>query len=215
MNLYPISVNLEGRLCLVVGGGKVAERKVTTLLTAGAAVKFVSPDATPTLQALAADGKIEWRRETYAVGGTEFWDGVFLVMACTDKKAVNAEVTRDAQERHLLVLCVDDPEAGNFASVAQITRGDLTLTVSTDGGSPTLSAVLRERLEAQFGPEWAQLVEMLGKQREFVKTNSGEAERKAAVGRVLDDAEIRRLLLGGKELEAEARIRECLYLSSE
>ena len=210
MNLYPINLNLTNRLCLIVGGGKVAERKTKTLLTQNAQVRLVSPDATPALQALAANGKLVWRREPYDAGGTGAMDGVFLVMACTDNRTVNAEVTRQAQERNILVLCADDPDAGNFSSLAQITRGDLMLTVSTGGGSPTLSAVLRERLEAEFGPEWAELVEMLGKQREFVKTNPSEAARKAAVRRVLDNAEIRRLILSGDHLEAEALIRTCL-----
>ena len=210
MSLYPISLNLTNRLCLVVGGGKVAERKVKALLKAGALVRLVSPDTTAVLQALAEDGRIDWRREAYSVNGTQALDGVFLVMACTDSRAVNAAVTRNAQAQQLLVLCADDPEAGNFQSAAQITRGDLVLTVSTGGGSPTLAAVLRERLEAEFGPQWAELVEMIGRQREVVKTNSDEAARKAAVRRVLDDAEVHALLRDGKPLEAEARIRQCL-----
>ncbi len=159
MRPYPISLNLESRLCLVVGGGKVAERKIKALLAAGAAVRLVSPDATPNLAALATDGKLDWRREAYAADGTDTRDGVFLVMACTDNRAVNAEVTRNAQAQQLLVLCADDPAAGNFVSAAQITRGDLVLTVSTGGGSPTLAAVLRERLEAEFGPEWGTVSE--------------------------------------------------------
>jgi len=211
MSLYPISVDLENRLCLVVGGGKVAERKIKALLGAGASVRLLSPEATPSLQALAADGRIDWRREAYDAGGTGTLDGVFLAMACTDNRRVNAEVTRDAQARQLLTLCADNPDAGNFVSAAQITRGDLVLTVSTGGGSPTLSAVLRERLEAEFGPEWVGLVEIIGKQRDFVKANPDEAARKAAIRRVIDDPEVRRLLLDGKPLEAEARIRECLF----
>lgn len=210
MSLYPISLNLTNRLCLVVGGGKVAERKIKSLLAAGAAVRLVSPDATPNLQAMAEGGRIDWRREASAPNGTDTLAGVFLVMACTNSRAVNAELARNAQAQQLLVLCADDPEAGNFQSAAQITRGDLVLTVSTGGGSPTLAAVLRERLEAEFGPEWAQLVELIAKQREFVKTNSEEAARKAAVKRVLDDSEVRRLLLAGDLGEAEARIRTCL-----
>ena len=210
MSLYPISLNLANRQCLVVGGGRVAERKIKALLKAGGSVRLVSPNATDSLKAMAADGKIEWQQGTYDTNGTDTLDGVFLVMACTNNRAVNAEVTRNAQAQQLLVLCADDPEAGNFQSAAQITRGDLVLTVVTGGGSPTLAAVLRERLEAEFGPEWAELVKIISRQREFVKTNSEEAARKAAIGRVLDDGEIRRLLLAGDLEEAEARIRTCL-----
>ena len=212
---YPISINLEGRLCLVVGGGKVAERKIKSLLANGAAVCLISPDATETLQTLAADGRIDWRRERYTAGGTGALDDVFLTMACTNNRAVNAAVTRDAQARQRLVLCADDPDAGNFSSLAQITRGELSLTVSTSGGSPTLAAVLRERLEAEFGPEWAELTAMIGRQRDQIKAISSEDQRKAAVRRVLDDAEVHALLLDGKHLEAEAQVRKCLFLSSE
>lgn len=196
----------------MVGGGKVAERKVMGLRAAGAPVVMIAPELTPALQALAAQGEIEWRREGYGMGHL---DGVFLVMACTNNREVNAAVTCDAQERGLLVLCADDPEAGNFVSPTQITRGELMLTVSTGGGSPTLAALLRERLEAEFGPEWADLTALLGAMREIVKTNPDEAGRKAAVRRVLDDAEVHALLASGNRLEAETRIRECLSSSSE
>lgn len=200
---------------MVVGGGKVAERKIHSLLMHGAQVRLVSPEATETLQTLAADGRIDWRREAYTAGGTGALDDVFLTMACTDNRAVNAAVTEDAQARQRLVLCADDPDAGNFSSLAQITRGELSLTVSTSGGSPTLAAVLRERLEAGFGPEWAELTALISRQRDQIKAIQNEAERKAAVRRVLDDEQVHALLLDGRHLEAEARIRQCLFLSSE
>ena len=200
---------------MVVGGGKVAERKIKSLLADGASVIVVSPEATDTLQQLAADGKIDWRREAYTAGGTGAHGDVFLTMACTDSRAVNAEVTRDAQARQTLALCADDPDAGSFVSLAQITRGELSLTVSTSGSSPTLAAVLRERLEAEFGPEWAELTALIGKQRNQIKAIGNEAERKTAVRRVLADPEVHALLLDGRLLEAEAQIRTCLFLSSE
>ena len=212
MNLYPIYLHLEGRRCIVVGAGKVAERKVIGLRAAGAAVCLVSPEATPSLQALAEDGLVEWLREPYR---STHLDGAFLVMACTDKRQVNATVARDAKKRSMLLLVADDPKAGSFMSPIQVTRGDLVLTVSTGGQSPTLAAVLRERLEEQFGPEWDLLIELMGQAREVVKTNPDEAGRKAAVRRVLDDVEIQEMLSAGKRLEAETRIRECLSLSSE
>ncbi len=212
MDLYPIHLNLQGRRCLLVGGGAVAARKAAGLKAAGADVILVSPDAVPVLAAMAQDGEIEWCREVY---GTGHLGGVFLVMACTDNRVVNAAVTRDAHERSLLVLCADDPGAGSFVSPATVRRGDLLLTVSTGGAGPTLAAVLRERLEAEFGPEWAELIEIIGAMREIVKTNPDEAGRKAAVRRVLADAEVLELLRAGKRLEAETRIRRCLSSSSE
>lgn len=216
MDLYPIHLNLQGRRCLVVGGGGVAARKVAGLRAAGADVLLVSPDAAPALQAMAGRGEIVWRREPYEVGGgTGHLDGVFLVMACTDSREVNAAVTREAHERGLLALCADDPGAGSFVSPATVRRGDLLLTVSTGGAGPTFAAVLRERLEAEFGPEWAEMVGIIGGLREIVKTNPDEAGRKAAVRRVLDDTQVLELLRTGRRWEAETRIRQCLSSSSE
>ena len=212
MDLYPIHLNLQGRRCLLVGGGAVAARKAAGLRAAGADILLVSPEAAPTLQAMAQDHEIEWRREVY---GTGHLDGVFLVMACTDNRAANAAVTCEALARNLLVLCADDPGAGSFVSPAVVRRGDLLLTVSTGGAGPTLAAVLRERLEAEFGPEWAEMAQIIGAMREIVKTNPAEAGRKAAIRRVLDDAEVHDLLRAGKRLEAETRIQICLSSSSE
>ncbi len=216
MDLYPIYLHLQGRRCLIVGGGSVAVRKIAGLRAAGADVLLVSPEAAPALQAMAQNGEIEWRREPYeSDNGTGHLDGVFLVMACTDNREVNAAVTREANERNRLVLCADDPGAGSFVSPATVRRGDLLLTVSTGGAGPTLAAVLRERLEAEFGSEWAEMVEIIGAMREIVKTNPDEAGRKAAVRRVLDDAQVLELLRAGRRLEAETQIRQCLSSSSE
>lgn len=212
MTLYPIHLHLEGKVCVVIGGGNVAERKVTGLRAAAARVRLVSPTVTPALQKLAELGEAEWFEETYQAGHL---DGAFLVMACTNSREVNADVTRDAQARNLFVLCADDPDAGNFISPTVIRRGELLLTVSTGGGSPTLAAVLREQLESDFGPEWAALTALIGEMREIVKTNPDEAGRKDAIRRVIEDKTVRGLLAQGKRLEAETRIRKCLSSSLE
>ena len=212
MNLYPVNLNMQGRTALVVGGGAVAERKVLGLLAAGANVTLVSPTLTDALRGRAEAGEIAWQAEAY---GTGPWDGVFLVLACTDNKAVNAQVVREASERGALVLSADDPEAGSFVSPTIVRRGPLTLTASTSGGSPTLSAVVREKLEADFGPEGGPLTRIISALREIVKTNLSEAGRRAAVRRALADPEARRLISEENVLEAEARIRQCLLSPSE
>ncbi len=133
MNPYPIHVHLEGRICLVVGAGIIAERKAASLRAAGGKIRLVAPNATANLQKLAEEGAIEWHRESYQ---SKHLDGAFLVMACTDRRAVNAAVVRHAQAKQILALCADDPQAGNFISTTQISRGDLVLTVSTGGKVP-------------------------------------------------------------------------------
>lgn len=210
--LYPLHLHLRGRRCLVVGGGPVAARKAAGLTQAGGLVALVSPQAAPALQASAEAGEIEWLQESYA---EKHLDGAFLVFACTDSRAVNASVTRDAQARGLLTLSADDPESGDFVSPTVIRRGGLLLTASTQGNSPTLAAVIRERLEAEFGPEWAGLTALIGEARGLLQGSRDEAGRKAAVRRVLADAQVRQLIQDGRQLEAGARVRECLSSSSE
>ncbi len=209
--LYPIHLHMRSRRCLVVGGGPVAERKAAGLGQAGGSVVVVSPQVVPMLQARAQAGEIEWLQESYE---ERHLDGVFLVFACTDNRAVNASVMRDAQARGLLTLVADDPESGDFVSPTVMRRGGLLLTASTQGNSPTLTAVIRERLEAEFGPEWAELTALIGDARGLLQSNRDDASRKAAVRRVLDDAQVHQLIQDGRQLEAGARVRECLSSSS-
>ena len=212
MKLYPIHVDLQGKRCVVVGAGAVAERKVASLREYGAAIRLVAPQATPGLQRLAEEGGVTWMRNMY---NAAHLDGAFLVFAATDLREVNEAVARDAQARNILVCRADEPAGGNFTSPASVTRGDLVLTVSTSGNSPTLAAALRRRLEDEYGPEWDGLTALMGELRADIKNAGDEAARRAAVERVIDDPAVRGLLRGGNLLEAEARARECLSLFSE
>lgn len=209
MTPYPLHVNLEGKQCVIVGAGKVAERKIETLRRHGAVIRLVAPQATPTLQALAESGAILWMRSLYHAGHLE---DAFLVIAATDLREINATVARDAQERNLLVCCADGFEDGNFTTPAQVTRGDLTLTVSTGGSSPTLAAVLRERLEEQYDPAWAALTVLMGRLRPRLQQWKDESARRSAVRRVLDDPAVWEALtqddLAGAQSRAETLLAD-------
>ena len=209
---YPIHLNLQGRRCVVVGGGRVAERKVAGLRDCGADVCLVAPDATEKLRAWAESGTLHWRQSVYQEGCL---DGAFLVVAATDSRDVNGQITQDAHGRNLLVCCVDDPGAGNWTSLSVVNRGDLTVTVSTGGKSPTLAAVLREQLGEQFGPEWAGLTELIGDLRASLQAIQSEAARKDAVRTMIEDKNLRTFIQNGQLLEAEARARQCLSSYSE
>ena len=208
MTYYPINLNLTGRRCVVVGGGAVAGRKARTLLNCGAQVLLIAPEADAGMQSLAGGDAVEWIVEKY---NARYLGGAFLVIAATDDAEVNAAVTRDAQARELLVCRVDAPDDGNFISPATVARGDLLLTVSTSGENPTLAAVLAERLQEEFGDEWAVWTKLCGALRPDLQAlPSGEAGRRAAVRRILDDAQIGALVRSGNLTEAEAMARQCL-----
>src|SRR5205809_3374785 len=159
---YPVSLDLEGRRCVVVGGGTVAEHKVQGLLDAGAAVTVVAGEFTPALRELAARGELELLPRPYARGDLA---GAFLTIAAADDGAVNAEVFGEASERRVLCNAVDDVEHCHFAVPSIVRRGELLLAISTGGRAPALAKRLRQRLADELGWEWEALVDVLGEVR--------------------------------------------------
>ena len=156
--LYPIFLNLDGKRCVVVGGGAVANRKARKLLQARAEVVAISPEVKPELESVAT----EVRRRPYREGDLE---GASLVFAATNRREVNAAVTREARGRGIPVNVADEPSEGDFALPSVLRRGQLQVAVSTGGASPTLARRVRYELESAFGSEWAGVVEALGKAR--------------------------------------------------
>ncbi len=177
---YPMLVDLEAKRCLVVGGGRVAERKVTLLLKCGAAVELVSPQATPRLGTLAEAGRIHWRRRRVRPADLR---GAFLVVAATDDAAINRRVGEGARKAGGLVNVVDDPGACTFLGPSVIHRGDLTIAISTGGGSPALAKHLRQRLEAVVGPEYEGYVGALKALRVQAQAVIGDAASRRALYR--------------------------------
>ncbi|MGH7425588.1 MAG: uroporphyrinogen-III C-methyltransferase, partial [Candidatus Methylomirabilales bacterium] len=160
---YPISLELEGRRCMVIGGGEVAEHKARSLLQAGACVKVVAETITDGLLALARRGELTLETRAYSRGDLS---GVFLAIAATDDVGTNAAVFEEAEEEKVLINVVDDPSHCHFAVPSVLRRGDFCVAISTGGKAPALSKRARKDLSRQFGPEYGVLVELLGKVRE-------------------------------------------------
>lgn len=165
MKFYPIFLQIEGKPCLVVGGGDVGERKVEDLLLAGAQVTLVSRAATPVLEAMAAQGLIKFLRDDFI---SEHLDGMILAIAATNDLNTNKSVSSAARVRGLPVNIADQPDLCSFVVPATIRRGDLTLAISTGGRSPALAKKLRRDLEKVYGPEYGPYLELLGAIREKV-----------------------------------------------
>jgi precorrin-2 dehydrogenase len=171
--LFPISLKLRGRLCVVVGGGVIAESKIQSLLAAEAHVVVVAPEATETVAAWARAGQIEWQVKAFA---TDDLCGAFLVVAGTSSPQVNHEVFRQCEAEGILCNVVDDPEFCHFYYPAVVRRGALQIAISTEGQSPALAQRLRRELEAQFGPEYEQWLEWLGAARQFLRSEGRDPE---------------------------------------
>ncbi len=172
---YPIVLtDLQSACCVVVGGGQVAERKVEALLECGAQVVVVSPTIAERLQGWAAEGRLVHTARTFEAGDL---DGALLVFAATNSREVNAAVARAGRKVGALVNVADDPLAGDFHTAAAVRQGDLLLAVSTGGASPAVAALVRRKLLAMFGPEYAALLELLGALRSGVSRDVPLADR--------------------------------------
>ncbi len=174
MKYYPVFWNIEGKKCVVVGGGEVAARKVERLLSCGAKVSVVSPEIISEL----ADLKRE-RRIVHYEGRYEgsCLDGAALVIGATDDEKTNAAVSKDAKAAGIPVNIVDDPQKCDFILPSLVERGDLTIACGTGGASPALARHLREELESVYGEEYATLLSILGQLREKMEKNAGVGKK--------------------------------------
>ncbi len=164
---YPVYLNLEGKLCVIIGGGTIAEGKIAKLLEAGARITLISPDATPFIQAAAKRGELEWRQRKYQPGDLE---GAFIGVAATDVHAVSLQIFEEAEERGVLLNVVDDTPLCTFIAPSVVKRGAVTLAISTGGTSPALARKMRESLADSPALEWADLAGVLSQARQEVKT---------------------------------------------
>lgn len=204
---YPIALKVEGRRVVVVGAGKVALRKVETLLECGAVVRVVAPTVIPELARLAREGHIELRQRPYAPHDLE---GAFLAIAATDSAVVNTQVAEDARARGVLVNSAHPPDVSDFLVAAGIRRGDLQIGIFTSGASPALARYLRERLEAVIGPEYGHLAALLRELRPEGIAAGSTDQRRAELWRNILDSDVLELLRAGRFAEAKARAREIL-----
>ncbi len=151
MGAFPIVLELEGRPCLVVGGGPVAEHKVEALLGADARVTVVSPTLTRRLQAWIDARAVRHLAGEYRAGDVS---GHALVFVATDDPALTATVVAEARALRVWVNAADDPARCDFTLPSVLRRGDLTVAVSTGGTSPALARTIREELEGYFTDDY-------------------------------------------------------------
>ncbi len=175
MRYYPVFLNLKAKLCVVIGGGKVAERKVNSLLEAGAIVKVISPELTPVLKELAETGKIFWEKREYKKGDIE---GAWLVISATNNPSVQKSVYTEAEEKKIFCNVVDVPELCSFIVPSVVKRGDLQIAISTSGASPAVARRLREQLEELFGKEYEIYLKLLKNLREQILKSNWDREKK-------------------------------------
>ncbi|CAM4194014.1 precorrin-2 dehydrogenase/sirohydrochlorin ferrochelatase [Paenibacillus endophyticus] len=163
---YPVFLQLKGRRCLIIGGGRIAERKLLGLLNAGADdVWIISPDVTPRIAALAAEGTIHCCLRAYEAGDLE---GTRLLFAATNDKRLNTEAAAAAERMGIWANTADEAGKGSFISPSTLRRGDLLFAVTASGASPALSQHIKQELEAYYGAEYEEISTALRRLRERV-----------------------------------------------
>ena len=171
MTLYPVNLDIRDQLCLIVGGGLVAKRKVEALIVCGPRIVLVSPELCEGLDEYVQKKQLKWKQRVYR---TEDLDGVKLVFAATDDRTIQRQIAEEAQQAGILVNVITDPESCTFQVPAMFRQGDLLITIATGGASPALAARIRKELEVHYGREYGQLLNLMAAVRKQVVSSSDE-----------------------------------------
>ncbi|MBE8954600.1 MAG: bifunctional precorrin-2 dehydrogenase/sirohydrochlorin ferrochelatase [Quinella sp. 2Q5] len=206
MKLYPLNLDVAGKRCAVVGGGNVALRKIRGLLEAGALVRVIAPEICAGVSKLVDGGEIFWTRENFS---PDMLNDELLVIAATDSPEVNRHVADAAQSRKILANVVNGA-GGNFFVPSGIRRGDLLLTVSTEGNSPAFAKFLRQMLEAELGESFSAGLDIIARYRREVKHRLPNPQARKIFWQQILTQEAWQLLKSGQLDELEAIINHAL-----
>jgi siroheme synthase-like protein len=200
---YPVSLTLDGRRVLVVGGGRVATRRVGELLDTGARVEVIAPEVSDEIAGWAEAGRLALARRAFEAGDA---DGAWLCVAATDDAAVNHSVVVAAERERCFVSAAGDGSASTARPMAVLRRGDLELAVGTAGRAPAAAAWVCRELATLIGPEYGVLIDLVAEAR-------AEAEPGADWQAALDSG-ILGSIRAGRLDEARKGLRTCLSSSS-
>jgi siroheme synthase-like protein len=198
---YPIFLNVEAKRCLIVGEGPELPAKIATLIARGAEVVYINPAAAEPIANLASEGKLVWHRRDFDPGDLDL---CFLVIADRED---NAELFRLAEARGVLCNAADDPEHCRFTFGSVLSRGPLTIGISTNGAAPALAVRLKQRLEREIGEEYATFTEMLGELRGEIASSIRDFETRRELWYRLVDSDALLLIRNGDTNGARRLLR--------
>jgi precorrin-2 dehydrogenase/sirohydrochlorin ferrochelatase len=190
---------------LVVGAGRIAARKIASVVELGADVRVVAPEVNDEVRTLAEANKLTLDEREFR---TDDVDGAWLVFTATGDRAVDRSVHDAAERAHIWVNSADDPVNCSVTLLSLIRRGDLVVAIGTGGRSPALAAHLRRRLEAEIGPEYEALLDLLAEARESLRT-AGRSSEDADWQRAFDSG-IVELVRSGRIADAKELLQQCL-----
>jgi uroporphyrin-III C-methyltransferase/precorrin-2 dehydrogenase/sirohydrochlorin ferrochelatase len=207
MNYLPVFLRLNGRPCLVVGGGKVAARKVAMLLRSGAKISVVAPDLCRELVKLRDSGEIVHVDREYRDDDIE---EMVLVIAATDNDKVNRQVSFAACRHRIPVNVVDTPALCSFIVPSVVDRSPVQVAVSTGGASPVLARLLRARLESFIPSAYGRLAALVDEFRHTVKRRFSDPKQRRYFWESVLQGQVAELLFAGREKEARSALEEAI-----
>ena len=196
---YPVSLTLEGRRVLVVGGGRLATRRAKELLETGARIAVVAPTASAEIEAWAEGARLTWAERPFEAGDVT---GAWLCVAATDDPAVNRSVVVAAEQGHCFVSAGGDGSQSSARPMSVLRQGDLEVAVGTSGRAPAAAAWIRQQLATVVGPEYGVLVDLVAEARPGARPG---ADWQAAL-----DSGILGSIRAGRLDEAREGLRSCL-----
>lgn len=180
--MYSVMLSLKEKKVTIVGGGKVAFRKAHLLIEEDCEIQVIAPKFIEEFKSLAH--KVNRVYKNYEEGDCV---GSYLVFAATDDKVINEAVAYYCKRANILCNVVDNPELSTFTTPAQLKRGDLTISISTGGHSPSLASKIKSDLEAIYGEECGEYIRLLGTLREKVlKDEADETKKRAILSQVVE-----------------------------
>ncbi len=207
MQALPIFINITNRLCVVIGGGDVATRKVSMLLKANAAVTLISPEICHELQALAEAKKIQCVQATYSKSQL---DGACLVIAATDDEAVNKAVSVDAKALGIPVNVVDAPDLCTFTMGSIIERSPVVIAISSEGNAPVLARYIRTKIEAMLPAGYGRIAGIAGEFRDKVKAKFTTTQARRRFWEDVLQGPLVERVLSGQEQSARALLQDLI-----
>lgn len=207
MNDYPAMLRLKGKRAIVVGGGRVAERKIKSLLESEAAVTVISPEVTAQIDAWSRSGSVIWiEREFQSKDDVQ---SAFLIIAATNDREVNNRVLHGASPMQLINI-VDNPEGSNFIVPSSFKQGRLTIAISTSGASPALAGKMRRQLARQYDESYGAYLDFLADCRKIVKKEVPNQENRKVIFQRLLDEPFLQLTRSGDFVERHERFQKLL-----
>ena len=199
---YPVFLDVSGKRCLVTGEGLEIPGKVVTLVERSAIVTYVNPTADDSIARLASEQRLTWHARKFESSDL---DGCFLMISDQED---NSEIFQLAEARGVLCNAVDDPEHCRFSFGSVISRGDLTVAISTNGIAPALAVRLRQKLEEELGREYESFLHLLEELRGEITDSIAGFDARRALWYRLIDSEAFSLLRRGEADEARHLLRK-------